>query len=387
MTTTSDTKARLAALAKIPSGDHQVVSVYLNTRWRDEQQRERVRIFLKNELRRARDTGRADTVDLDWVEAQGHALIDPVTAVDGVATDSDVHPHGVALFASRAVGLAEVVPMRVPFDDAFVVNDVPYLSPLAAAVEDTPPAIVVFVDSTFARLIPVTATGAGSEVTLDGAVEGEITGPGWASLAESRYHRHLLEHREQHFGAVAAAVTGWSERQGADRIVLAGESRIVSALQEHLPDRVGRKVVGVIAGSRHEPGSAIVGRAAELLHDAERSRDVTAIDSIITEAAKHGQAVDGVDRTIDAVNRNAVLHLYMLRGFRQIGRVCEACAALQRGLAGRCGYCSRDTKPVPLDEMIVERVLAAGGDVTIVEDHAGLSQHGGLVAALRYAAA
>jgi hypothetical protein len=387
MKTSGDTKARLAALAKIPSGDHQVVSVYLNTRWRDEQQRERVRIFLKNELRRARELGRAASADLDWIEAQGRALIDPVAAVDGVATDPDAHPHGVALFTSRAVGLAEIVPMRVPFDDVFVVNDVPYLPPLAAAVEDTPSAIVVFVDSTFARLIPVTATGAGPEVTLDGAVEGVITGPGWASLAESRYHRHLLEHREQHLGAVAASVVGWSERQGADRIVLAGESRIVSALQEHLPDRVRRKVAGVIAGSRHEPGNVLVVRAAGPLHDAERRRDVTAIDSIITEAAKRGQAVDGIDRTIDAVNRNAVLHLYVLRGFRQIGRICEACAALQRGLAGRCGYCSGDTKPVQLDEMIVERVLAAGGDVTIVEDHAGLSRHGGLVAALRYAAA
>ena len=53
----NDMKTRLATLAKIAPGRHRVVSVYLNTRWSDEQQRERVRIFLKNELRRARELG------------------------------------------------------------------------------------------------------------------------------------------------------------------------------------------------------------------------------------------------------------------------------------------------------------------------------------------
>ena len=70
-----------------------------------------------------------------------------------------------------------------------------------------------------------------------------------------------------------------------------------------------------------------------------------------------------------------------------MGRVCDACLALQRGLAGRCGYCMRDTRPVPLDEAIIDRVLATGGDVTVVDRHESLARHGGLLASLRYAAA
>lgn len=383
---TNDTRTRLTALTKIVPGDHKVVSVYLNTRWADEQQRERVRIFLKNELRRARDLGRASREDLDWIEAQGQALMDPVVARDGVETDAGAHPHGVALFVSRAIGLAEVVPVRVPFEDAFVVQDVPFLRPLAGAVDETPSALIVFVDTTSARLIPLTSTGIGAEVTLGYQLEGTIDGPGWASLAESRYQRHLLDHREQHLAAVAAAITDWSDSRGAARIVLAGESRVVSALREHFSERVARKVAGIIAGSRHEPASAFVERASELLHLAERQKDDEAITSMITEAAKGGQAVQGLDRTLEAVNRGQIRHLYVLRGFRQVGRVCEACAALQRGLAGRCSYCMRDTKPVPLDEVIVDRVLAAGGTVTVMDDHEALARHEGLIAALRYAA-
>ena len=49
-----DLKDRIAELARIEPASTPVVSVYLNTHWRDEHQRDRVRIFLKNALAEAR---------------------------------------------------------------------------------------------------------------------------------------------------------------------------------------------------------------------------------------------------------------------------------------------------------------------------------------------
>ena len=72
MATRSDVQARLAELARRPPGARPVVSVYLNTRWTDENQRERVRIFLKNRLREARAAaGQPAEEDLAWIEAEG----------------------------------------------------------------------------------------------------------------------------------------------------------------------------------------------------------------------------------------------------------------------------------------------------------------------------
>lgn len=372
-----DLKARLAALAKWEANGMPVVSVYLNTRWADEHQRERVRIFLKNELRRARDAGRAHPSDLDWIDEQGRALIEQSRWPDA---------HGVALFACHGAGLMEALPVRVPFQDTFMVNDAPYLPPLAIVADETPASLVVFVDGTSARLIPVTSTGAGAEVALESPVEGRHRLGGWAALAQSRYERHIQEHREQHFAAVAAAIIEWSDQQGAERIVMAGEPRMAAALRDHLPDRVTRTIVGTVTGTRYESASVIVERAGRLIGHADQSRDGLAVDSVLVEAAKGGQAVDGVEGTLEAVNRGSVRHLYVLRDFRDTGHVCEACHAVQRGLAGRCHYCGRETKPVALDEAIIDRVIAAGGTVTRIERHAGLQRRGGLVALLRYAA-
>ena len=71
-------RTRLAELAKIAKAPAPVVSVYLNTLWADEHQRDRVRIFLKNRLAEARQprSVRAADTDLDWVEAQGAALVE-----------------------------------------------------------------------------------------------------------------------------------------------------------------------------------------------------------------------------------------------------------------------------------------------------------------------
>src|SRR5205823_9386854 len=88
----ADLRARLAALARIVGAPSSVVSVYLRTRWADEQQRERVRVFLNAELKKARLASASPQLaaDLAWVAEQGERII-------GQARHSDA--RGIALFA------------------------------------------------------------------------------------------------------------------------------------------------------------------------------------------------------------------------------------------------------------------------------------------------
>src|SRR2546425_628318 len=98
-----DVQARLADLGKLPPSARPVVSVYLNTRWTDEDQRERVRIFLKNPLREARAAAeRPAEEDLAWIEAEGQRIIGQVEFTDA---------SGVALVAGGE-RLREVLPVR-----------------------------------------------------------------------------------------------------------------------------------------------------------------------------------------------------------------------------------------------------------------------------------
>jgi peptide chain release factor subunit 1 len=353
------------------------VSVYLNTRWADERQRERVRVFLKNAIREARKTRGAPglAADLDWIQDQGEALIK-----QALFPEAD----GMALFACRALGLREVLAVRVPFEDAFVVADAPFLRPLAALLEETPSALIAFVDGQSARLIPTHPGGVGEEVTLESEVPGRHRRGGWAQLAQSRYQAHIRDHRGRHFDAVAEALVQLTEANAVDRIVMAGEPRTVAAFRRHLPPRVAERVVGTISGARHEPADALLGRAGECLAQVEGREDGVAVDAVLAEAAKSRRAVAGLEATLEAVTRGAVHHLYLLKGFRSAGRLCADCGALQHGSGATCRLCGKATRAVELGEAIVDRVIATGGKVEPIGAHEGLAGVGGVAARLRY---
>ena len=202
-----DVSARLTELAKIRGARTPVVSVYLNTRWADEHQTGTGPRLLKNEILRARRAGGLDS-DLDWIQAQGESLVTQARFPDA---------HGVALFACEGLGLRGIIPVAVPFENAFVVADPPFLRPLATALEEAPSTLIVFVDGESARLIPLSAEGAGEEVALQSDVPGRHRRGGWALLAQSRYQRHIQDHRGRHFEAVAEALVQLFGRSGADR--------------------------------------------------------------------------------------------------------------------------------------------------------------------------
>jgi peptide subunit release factor 1 (eRF1) len=372
-TSHEDIAAQLARLEHLPSSHPGVVSVYLNTRWSDEHQRDRTRVFLTGELHRARQAAAAEGEDLDWVEREGDMLIGQVERPDA---------KGVALFACRALGLREVIPVRVPFRERFVVADRPDLGALVELLDEHASAIVAFVDGESARLVAVHPGGVGDEVTLQSDVPGRHDRGGWAQLAQSRYARHIEARRGAHFEAVASALTDTVDTQRIARIVLAGHEDSLAAFQAHVPERLRPLIVARIHAARWEPTSAIVDRAIERLDLQEHSDEVVDVDDVLTEAAKGGRAVAGPG-TLEAARRGAIHRLYILADLRRPGQECERCGALQE-TGPTCWLCEGPAREVELAAALVDRVQRTGGSVETVSMHAGLAAAGGLAARLRY---
>jgi peptide chain release factor subunit 1 len=372
----ADLAARLRALSRMAPAPSPVVSVYLNTHWTDEHQRERARIFLKNEIRRARVGATAELeADLTWVERQGEALVEQSAACPNA--------RAVALFACRSAGLREVLPLRAPVDDFFVVDSATHLRQLAALLETAPLALIALVDGVSARLVPLLADGAGEVVTLEGEVHGRHRQGGWQLLAQSRYQRHIQEQRAHHFDAFAAALTELVDELGVERIVLAGSPRAVAVFRSRLERRIGRMVVGAVAAAAHDAVDVLVERAVELLGRRRAEDEVAEVQEAVVEAAKGGGATAGVEATLDAAARGAVRRLYLLKTFHEDGRRCSACGAIQPGSRGDCRVCGGDTQPLELGEALVERVVATGGSVDMVEAP-WLGRVEGVAALLRY---
>lgn len=372
-----DLHARLTALGKIDRAPAPVVTAYLNTRWADEHQRDRVRIFLKNHLAEARRAPgpRPSEADLDWVEAQGEALLNQAMMPE---------TSGVALFACEALGLRELISSRVPFENTFMVAETPLLRPLLELGEQAPSTLVVFIDTETARLVALTPAGAGEEVALAADVPGHHSRGGWAQMAQSRYQRHTQDHRARHFEAVVGSLIGLMEGHGLRSIVLAGEPRNVAVFRKELPPRLAALVVGTVAGARHEAIALIVNRAAEYLPHVQGQREAEGVDAALTAAAKRGKGSAGLEATLTAVNRGAVHRLYLLKGWSAPGRRCRGCGTLGGGLTWTCPTCAGEVLTVELGEAMAERVAAVGGAVETIAAHRPLTVAGGIAAELRY---
>jgi hypothetical protein len=374
---TGDVTARLETLARTPPDLVPIISVYLDTRWADEHQRDRVRVFLKNEIRKAAamSVGALDA-DLAWIAAEGDRLV-----------SQEVHPEisGVAMFAGGPGRLRELLLLAVPPGDSFTVASTPRLRPLVTALGEAPRTVVLFVDGESARLVAVTEGGPGDEITLQtGDVVGQHRRGGWLLLMQSRYQRHIHVHRARHFDAVAAALADLVDLHGLRAIVLAGEPRNLAVFRTHVPPRLAGRLAGEVAAARYEPSSVLAERALGVVRHRMAGNVAAAVDTVLVDAEGGGRATAGTTATMEAVNRGAVDRLYLLRRWEEEGAECVACRALQPPTDGGCRWCGGATRLVELGEALVQRVLAASGDVASLDTHAGLERAGGVAALLRY---
>jgi hypothetical protein len=241
----------------------------------------------------------------------------------------DASAGGAALFACPAAGVREILMSRAAFVPAFVVGDGPHLRPLAAMLGEHPAALVAFVDGERARLIPLTPEGGGEEMVLESAVPGQHRRGGWAQLAQSRYSRHIEQHRGEHYDAVLEALAAVTEDRQARWVVLAGASGTLAALRDRLPAALQAAVIGTVPAAWHESAAAITARADELMRRVEVESARQAVAQALTDAAKGQRAVTGVDDTLAAASRGAIHRLLILQRFAETGRACTECGGAQ----------------------------------------------------------
>ena len=191
--------AELRTLAKCTAGPLPVISVYLNTQWRDQPQRARTTTFFERHLHQAQalepetETARQSLAhDLERLTHWGQQHLQ---------SPGESAMPGVALFACAGADLWVEFPSPLPFEDEWTVADRPMLHQLARLDEDYMNALLVLIDSRAARVYEVVLGGFLAETDFASEVPGRHKQGGWA---QARYQRHVQEHSDRHYKEVAA---------------------------------------------------------------------------------------------------------------------------------------------------------------------------------------
>jgi peptide chain release factor subunit 1 len=372
------TKA-LQDLAKFSAAPLPVISVYLNTQWHDQHQRERVTTFLRQHMRLARllvvdteATRQSLEADLGRIAQWGERLVHGT---------GDFAMPGMALFTCHEADLWVELPAPIPFEDEFTVADRPALRQLARLDEDYTNALVVLVDSRAARICEVVLGGFLAETDFASEVPGRHKQGGWAQM---RYQRHVQAHMERHYQEVAAYLATYITAHPQTSIILSGQDDIVANFRQVLSPQVQQRIIDEIRLDLRASAARILEAAQEVLRHHEREEEQASVALLLNRAGHGGLAVVGLQETLAAVNAHRVHMLLMQRDFHQSGWRCLGCSHLGEALPPQCPVCGGTVAAVELGEALVSAVLQTDGVVEVVAPDARLAAYEGVGVLLRY---
>ncbi len=372
-------------LARIEPGPYPFFSLYLNTRWDSEQQRERIRLFIKNQLKKGMEESRKKE---EWEKAFPEDQQRIERFVEGLVRHCyEEGVDGLAIFSCSASDLFLTFPSIIPFDNAFYLSDQPVLRPLAQLASQYQDTLAVMVETDSARLFEISLEGLLAEFSIESYVPGRHDQGGWAQM---RYQRHIQDHLNRHHREVSEQLTELFDTGRWKRIVLIGQDRTLANFKDFLPERVKQKIADSFSIPFSAERSKILKQMVERLFEREKegvSRDIEGL-----KEKTPGRATLGLNGTLEALNKGQVQTLYLLSSFNLRGRLCSRCRGLDwvrppLPSQATCPFCQEGMKEVDLGEEMVRSVLRQDGEVRWIDKHLLLKENDGVGASLRFPSA
>jgi peptide chain release factor subunit 1 len=413
-------RSEIRKLARVEEGPYPFLSLYLNTKWDDEQQRERIRLFTKNQLKKSYDqinpstfpglkpgvcsgsilSGAFDPVlkdgvwrrrsikeREDWRKAflEDQKLIERY--VEGLVRRAyDEEVKGLAIFSCTGAKTFLTYPSVIPFENAFFLAALPSLRPLVRLSSQYQNTLVIMVDTDSAKLFEVSLEGLMAESVIENYVPGRHDQGGWAQM---RYQRHIKDHMDKHHKEVAEQLTELFDSGKWKRVVLIGQERIAANFKAFLPERVKQQMVDTFSMDFSEERSKVLERLFERLLQKEKEEVSRQLQELKERTPQGGLATFGLNGTLEALNGGQVHTLYLLTSFSHSGGKCGRCGSLVlvhpagSGPAS-CPICKGETKIVDLGEEMMRSALRQDGEVKWVEENSIVKENDGVGASLRF---
>jgi peptide chain release factor subunit 1 len=298
------------------------------------------------------------------------ALLADVERVGEYLTDefSPKGAHGAVVYACGPADLFEVIRLPRPVETRAVIDDSPFVEPLAALVGLGSWFVILVNRQTGRMLLGDRERLEEVDVIVD-EVHGRHKQGGWS---QARYQRSVDEDVQDHLRHVADAAFVHFKRAPFDNLLLGGPTETLAdfepKLHAYLQQRVaGRFDVDVENSSIDEVWEAAAPRIAE--HEHRRERE--ALDRLREGVSTGGRGAAGLEAVLEALNERRVETLLIAQGYEAPGCTCPQC-----GWVGPLdgGACPADGTELDcrsnVTESAVELALVQSAEVLMVRDEA-----------------
>jgi len=351
-----------------------VLSVYLNVD-PTEQKKDEYKLALKHMLEQVEEAAAAEDV------AAVERYFDH---------EYDWSGRGVVLFSCAQDDFWRNYTVALPVESMVKVADRPYVWPLAALVDAYSSYMVALVDRQGVRMfmfdmgeLKETDEHAGEEIRKLKRGRGSSGGHGRRGGGPVS-SQHEEETVKRNLRGSAKAVEQFWQTHKPRRLILAGADHTVVQFRDLLPQSLRDKIIGTFAAEMNVSESEIRERSFEIVRQAEEEREAELVEAVFTRAAKdRGGAIRLAD-TLGAAYEGRVETLIMAPDYHEPGYQCTNCGYTTDQPVESCPFCGGEfTEIADATEALVEKVIAEGGRVEVIDGNPKLNECG-VGALLRY---
>ncbi|MEO8199142.1 MAG: hypothetical protein ABI679_01350 [Gemmatimonadota bacterium] len=319
---TPDIAKQLTRLTRLRASDHRVVTCYLKLEPRD-RARGKYLIKLKNRIRVVEEA--LEQVDLprgsrEEVKADLARILEYLKSPGNLPAT-----QAIAVFASKAIGLFEAVPLPWVHRSRLAVDRTPLVRELASIEDEFGRLLTVVMDRTSARIFEVTAfecheiEGVRADYTRGKKFRGEKDG--WGGRSEHDFHSRIRQEKDRHHAQVAQELFTLNQRQPYIGLILAGTGAEASAMEPFLHPYLAERVMGMAKLNPKDLSVPDVRAATiEVRQQYERQEERSLVEELDNSLGT-GWAASGFAETLRALSHGQVRTLLVAadaaeRGFR-----------------------------------------------------------------------
>jgi peptide chain release factor subunit 1 len=334
-----------------------------------------VRSLLDEAERRLRERealAHQDKADLQASLQRAAQLLENDLPTDGA--------QSVAVFASNAASLFEVLALPRPVPSRVAIGRSPLVGPLAR-LERRERWCVALVSRRDARIFRGSSESLREVEQIHDLVFGQHDQGGWS---QARYQRGIEKEKDDHLKHTAEALLKHFKRRPFQRLILGGPREVVADFESKLHGYVAERLAGRIdVDVDTATPEKVLEKTQPLFESMEEEREASALDRL----GEGGRAAADLEAVLRALNERRVECLVLDERFTAPGTACPECGWLGPGGERTCPVDGRELEQLDdITEAAIELTLQQSAEILAVRRKREALQEraGGVAALLRF---
>lgn len=205
---------------------------------------------------------------------------------------------GLAFFADIGADFCEGLELSIPPEQLLAVSNEAIIAPLAFELDEYEPVGVILADASKARILIVAGQVMEDMNSLKAKIHHLSKVGGWSQM---RYQRRRMKQVKHYAKQVVSDAVKVFEIDKVNRIFMAGNDRILTAIANELPKSIKNRVIGKIPWDLDAGDDEFIKRVAPIYEKVERESERKLLSIFVGELKRQGLASFGIENVRKAL--------------------------------------------------------------------------------------